>query len=70
VRDLVLWDNRCLTHLAVGDYDPGEVRHMIRTSTMGDYYGRFESPEAAEAARKAVAASNQAAVAAASMLHD
>jgi len=70
VRDLVLWDNRCLTHLAVGDYDPGEVRHMIRTSTMGDYYGRFENPEAAQAARKAAAASSQEAVAAASMLHD
>lgn len=46
VRDLVMWDNRCLTHLAVGDYDPSEFRHMIRTSTMGDHYGRLENPEA------------------------
>ena len=46
VGDLVLWDNRCLTHLAVGDYDPSEYRHMIRTSTMGDYVGRYENPEA------------------------
>lgn len=45
VRDLVMWDNRCLTHLAVGDYDPSEFRHMIRTSTMGDHYGRLENPE-------------------------
>lgn len=45
-RDLVMWDNRCLTHLAVGDYDPREYRHMIRTSTMGDYYGRLENPNA------------------------
>lgn len=70
VRDLVLWDNRCLTHLAVGDYDPTDIRHMIRTSTMGDYYGRFENPEAAEAARKAAAAASQEVAAAASMLHD
>ncbi len=70
VRDLVLWDNRCLTHLAVGDYDPSEVRHMIRTSTMGDYYGRFENPQAVEAARKAAATTSKEAAAAASMLHD
>lgn len=70
VRDLVLWDNRCLTHLAVGDYDPTDIRHMIRTSTMGDYYGRFENPEAAEAARKAAEAASQEVAAAASMLHD
>lgn len=70
VRDLVLWDNRCLTHLAVGDYDPSEIRHMIRTSTMGDYYGRFENPEAVEAARKAAATTDKQAAAAASLLHD
>lgn len=70
VRDLVLWDNRCLTHLAVGDYDPTEVRHMIRTSTMGDYFGRLENPEPGEAARKAAAATSQDIAAAASMLHD
>ena len=46
-KDVVMWDNRCLTHLAVGDYDPKEYRHMIRTSTMGDYFGRLENPEAA-----------------------
>lgn len=70
VRDLVLWDNRCLTHLAVGDYDPTEIRHMIRTSTMGDYYGRFENPDAVEAARKAAATTSKEAAAGASMLHD
>lgn len=48
--DLVMWDNRCLVHLAVGDYDPGEIRHMIRTSGMGDYYGRYLDPEKARAA--------------------
>ena len=42
--DLVMWDNRCLVHLAVGDYDPAEIRHMIRTSCMGDYVGRYLDP--------------------------
>jgi taurine dioxygenase len=47
--DLVMWDNRCLVHLAVGDYDPAEIRHMIRTSGMGDYFGRYLDPEKAKA---------------------
>lgn len=67
VRDLVMWDNRCLTHLAVGDYDPREYRHMIRTSTMGDYYGRLENPQAAQPAAKLAAGDLAAAV---SSLHD
>jgi taurine dioxygenase len=49
VGDLVMWDNRCLVHLAVGDYDPAEIRHMIRTSTMGDHHGRLVHPEGAAA---------------------
>jgi len=44
VGDLVVWDNRCAIHLAVGDYNPAEYRHMIRTSTMGDYIGKYEDP--------------------------
>ena len=44
VGDLVMWDNRCLVHLAVGDYDPAEIRHMIRTSGVGDYVGRYLEP--------------------------
>jgi taurine dioxygenase len=47
VGDLVMWDNRCMVHLAVGDYDPAEIRHMIRTSSMGDYHGRYLDPAAA-----------------------
>ncbi|MDP3542450.1 MAG: TauD/TfdA family dioxygenase [Elusimicrobiota bacterium] len=70
VRDLVLWDNRCLTHLAVGDYDPSEIRHMIRTSTMGDYFGRFENPRSAETANTSAAATSTEVAQAASMLHD
>jgi taurine dioxygenase len=49
VGDLVMWDNRCLVHLAVGDYDLSEIRHMIRTSTVGDHHGRLEQPEGAPA---------------------
>jgi taurine dioxygenase len=45
VGDLVLWDNRCAIHLAVGDYNPAEYRHMIRTSTMGEHIGRYEDPQ-------------------------
>src|SRR3954470_19923026 len=70
VRDLVLWDNRCLTHLAVGDYAPNEFRHMIRTSTMGDYYGRLENPQAAEAARNAASSTSREIAAGISALHD
>ena len=37
---------RCLTHLAVGDYDPAEPRHMLRTSLLGEYVGRLLNPPA------------------------
>ena len=46
-----MWDNRCLTHVAVGDYDPREARHMLRTTCFGDHYGRLETPAAAPAAK-------------------
>lgn len=52
VKDLVMWDNRCLTHLAVGDFDRSEIRHMLRTSTMGDYYGRYEDETTAKETNK------------------
>lgn len=62
VGDLVMWDNRCMVHLAVGDYDPTEIRHMIRTSGMGDYRGRYLDPEAAAAQMKPQQASAAATV--------
>jgi taurine dioxygenase len=69
VGDLVMWDNRCLVHLAVGDYDPTQIRHMIRTSSMGDYYGRLANPEVAPAQAQPTA--KPAAVAAGvAALHD
>jgi taurine dioxygenase len=49
-NDIVMWDNRCLIHVAVGDYDPSEARHMLRTTCFGDHYGRLEVPTPACAA--------------------
>ena len=68
IGDLVMWDNRCLVHLAVGDYDPAEIRYMIRTSCMGDYYGRYLDPEAAKA--QMVAKESTADKKAVAALHD
>ena len=67
VGDLVMWDNRCLVHLAVGDYDPKEIRHMIRTSGMGDHYGRLANAEAGTLSAAKPSAADPKAVAA---LHD
>jgi taurine dioxygenase len=33
--DLILWDNRCTLHLAVGDFDDTQFRHMERTTVKG-----------------------------------
>ena len=68
VRDLVMWDNRCLTHLAVGDFDRSEIRHMLRTSTMGDYFGRYEDENAVAEQQKA--AGNKDLTVELSTLHD
>ena len=32
---MVMWDNRCLLHIALGDYDRTQVRHMERTTVNG-----------------------------------
>ncbi len=34
--DLLLWDNRCLMHLACGGIKPPGIRHMHRTTLSGD----------------------------------
>ncbi len=34
-RDVVMWDNRCTMHAALGDYDDGERRHLERTTIKG-----------------------------------
>jgi alpha-ketoglutarate-dependent taurine dioxygenase len=35
-NDLVMWDNRCLTHRATGGYVLPDVRRMHRTTVCGD----------------------------------
>jgi taurine dioxygenase len=34
-NDLLMWDNRCMMHKAVGDYDLTQRRHMERATVMG-----------------------------------
>jgi taurine dioxygenase len=38
--DIVMWDNRCTMHLAPADYDPAKLRHMCRTTLLGEPLGR------------------------------
>ena len=33
--DIVVWDNRCTMHLALGDFDETQRRHMERTTVLG-----------------------------------
>lgn len=41
-HDLLIWDNRCTMHLAPGDYDRSQLRHMRRTTLEGEPLGRYE----------------------------
>lgn len=43
VGDLVCWDNRTTMHLALGDYDPAESRHMLRSTIQGEKSGYIVS---------------------------
>lgn len=38
-NDLVMWDNRCLLHRALANYDRAQVRHMERTTVHGNESG-------------------------------
>lgn len=38
-NDLVMWDNRCVLHRALADYDRTQVRHMERTTVHGSKSG-------------------------------
>jgi taurine dioxygenase len=38
-HDIVLWDNRCTLHMALGDFDPAQRRRMERTTVMGSPSG-------------------------------
>ncbi len=37
--DLLIWDNRCTIHQALGDYDKRQVRYMRRTAVQGEPSG-------------------------------
>jgi taurine dioxygenase len=39
VRDVLMWDNRVVNHIALGDYDPSEDRELTRTAVVGDEDG-------------------------------
>ena len=44
-HDLVLWDNRCLLHMALGDFDRSKIRHMERTTVHAHLTGhRYDGP--------------------------
>jgi len=43
--DLLLWDNRCTAHLALGDYDPRQRRHLERTTVLGAASGHVANLE-------------------------
>ena len=34
-NDIIAWDNRCTMHLALGDFDETQRRHMERTTVLG-----------------------------------
>jgi taurine dioxygenase len=34
-NDIVVWDNRCALHQALGDFDETQIRHLERTTVMG-----------------------------------
>jgi taurine dioxygenase len=39
LHDIIIWDNRCTNHLAVGDYDRSQVRHMEKITVKGTPLG-------------------------------
>ncbi|MGK2900152.1 MAG: TauD/TfdA dioxygenase family protein [Burkholderiaceae bacterium] len=41
VNDLLMWDNRCTQHLALGDYTHDQPRHMHRITVLGPPCGRI-----------------------------
>ncbi|TFZ02916.1 TauD/TfdA family dioxygenase [Ramlibacter henchirensis] len=42
--DLIIWDNRSATHLALDDYDFGYARRLYRTTVLGEVSGRLAQP--------------------------
>jgi len=42
-HDIVLWDNRCTMHQALGDFDPTQSRYMERSTVLGTPLGYVAS---------------------------
>ena len=53
VGDLVMWDNRALLHMALPDFDQTKIRHMTRTSILGEMSG-YVYQETADLGRETV----------------
>ena len=43
VDDILIWDNRSTSHLALGDYEPSHRRHLERTTIIGTPSGHIAS---------------------------
>jgi len=50
--DLVMWDNRCVIHQALADYDRSQVRYMRRSAVMGEPSGYTVRGDASVLARE------------------
>ncbi len=44
-NDIVVWDNRCTQHQALGDFDETQLRHMERTTVLGTPSGYVVTAE-------------------------
>jgi len=40
-HDLLMWDNRCTLHIAVGDYDRTQLRYLEKTCVLGTPSGGY-----------------------------
>jgi taurine dioxygenase len=43
-NDILAWDNRCVMHQALGDFDETQLRHMERTTVLGTPSGYVATP--------------------------
>lgn len=50
-NDILVWDNRCTLHQALGDFDETQRRHMERTTVLGTPSGYIVADASLDAAR-------------------
>jgi taurine dioxygenase len=43
-HDILVWDNRCTMHQALGDFDETQLRHLERTTVLGTPSGHVVHP--------------------------